>query len=70
MKVWHPAAVQGDLAGLAATWQQETGQDGPWIKWHSAAGQGILAGLAASWQQETGQSGPGNCLIWKAKLAG
>ena len=26
---WHPAAGQGNLTGIAVTWRQETGQDGP-----------------------------------------
>ena len=26
---WHPAAGQGNLAGLTAAWRQETGQNGP-----------------------------------------
>ena len=47
---WHPAAGQGNLTGLAVTWRQETGQDGPgrngilqldratWLDWQLLGG--------------------------------
>ena len=53
---WHPAAGQGNLTGLAVTWRQETGQDGPgrngicsWTGQLGWAGNYLAAGNWTEW---------------------
>ena len=49
-KKWHSAAGQGNLAGLATTWRQETGQNGPWVSFESKI-LGISI-ISDSWKNE------------------
>ena len=68
---WHPAAGQGNLTGLAVTWRQETGQDGPgrngicsWTGQHGWAGNYLATGNWTEWTIDNRHSKAGLLTSW------